>query len=183
MSCVTTGRICWLSCSTQTLQQLKVGASVRGQAYVRTLSVGSGKRTADLARLKAHTYAHKALWANCTICVSAVAGLAGILVMLTADPSKQPMESLACKRMAKAACNWVELMTGMMLWQHRMLPFVDLPAEASVAQMLLQQPRNTDREFHDFFTQVCPPMQTCLQHTSVLPAVWWLVRPGIVCSL
>lgn len=112
-----------------------------------------------------------ALWANCGVCITAVAGLASILVMLTADPSEQPAQSLACKRMSKAACNWVELMTGMMLWQHRKLPFMDLPAEASVARMLAQQPRNTDREFHDFFTQVRPPTQTCKYDTSVSPAI------------
>lgn len=76
--------------------------------------------------------------------------------MLRKEPTTvQPATSFACKQMARVAWNWVELFTGMLLWQQRELVELRAFAQlAKVAKMMQRQPRSTDMEFLDFFEQV-----------------------------
>lgn len=84
------------------------------------------------------------------------AGLAALLQMLCTEFNhSHPEQSAACKQMAKASWNWVELLTGMLLWQHKELPLIRLKDLVNAAVKIRGQPRHTDREFQDFFQEVC----------------------------
>jgi hypothetical protein len=72
------------------------------------------------------------------------------------DNSVHPDESRACKQMSKVAWNWVELLTGLLLWQHRSLPLEGMEQLACAAVGNQRQTRHTDRDFLDFFQQVGP---------------------------
>jgi hypothetical protein len=43
----------------------------------------------------------------------------------------------------------------MLLWQHRELPLIRLKDLVNAAVKIRGQPRHTDREFQDFFQEVC----------------------------
>lgn len=68
---------------------------------------------------------------------------------------RHPAENPACRQMAKAAWNWVELLTGMLLWQQRALPLVYLKTLVDAAVAMQRPPRSTDSDFLDFFQEVC----------------------------
>lgn len=74
--------------------------------------------------------------------------------MLCGDfKQSHPEESAAAKQMAKVGWNWVELLTGMLLWQYRDLALIRLKNLLEVA-VKMQRLRHTDRDFLEFFQQV-----------------------------
>lgn len=80
--------------------------------------------------------------------------------MLCTDFNRShPEQSAACKQMAKAAANWLELLTGMLLWQHRDMPLLRLKNLAEVAVRMQRTPlphhtHHADRDLLDFFQEV-----------------------------
>lgn len=86
---------------------------------------------------------------------AAARGLAALLQLLdTTCCQRHPGENPACRQMAKAAWNWVELLTGMLLWQQRALPLVYLKTLVDAAVAMQRPPRNTDSDFLDFFQEL-----------------------------
>jgi len=74
--------------------------------------------------------------------------------MLCGDfKQSHPEESAAAKQMAKVGWTWVELLTGMLLWQYRDLALIRLKNLLEVA-VKMQRLRHTDRDFLEFFQQV-----------------------------
>lgn len=69
--------------------------------------------------------------------------------------NSHPGDSGAAKQMAKVGWNWMELLTGLLLWQYRELPLFKLKflVEEAVG-MMAQRARHTDRDFQDFFHKV-----------------------------
>lgn len=104
-----------------------------------------------------------------TVCrLHLCAGLAALLQMLCTDFNRShPEQSAACKQMAKAAWNWAELLTGMLLWQHRELPLIRLKDLVNAAVRIRGQPRHTDLDFQDFFHEVGVVVGLCVSVACV----------------
>jgi hypothetical protein len=84
-----------------------------------------------------------------------LAGVAGVLCLLGAGSDNPQYASDAFKHASHISNNWVELLTGMLLWKYPTLqPQLHLRTLLTTVKRSVSVSRHTDDEFLDFFDQV-----------------------------